>query len=84
MSLVVSSIAFRDFRSYRSLDLDGIGPLTVFVGPNAAGKTNIVEGIQLLTALSSFRHATAEQLVRNGPRLRGWWPMWATGRVPWR
>ena len=72
MSLVVSSIAFRDFRSYRSLDLDGIGPLTVFVGPNAAGKTNIVEGIQLLTALSSFRHATAEQLVRNGPRLRGW------------
>lgn len=66
MSLVVSSIAFRDFRSYRSLDLDGIGPLTVFVGPNAAGKTNIVEGIQLLTALSSFRHATAEQLVRNG------------------
>lgn len=46
--------------------LDGIGPLTIFVGPNAVGKTNIVEGIQLLTALASFRHATGEQLIRRG------------------
>lgn len=46
--------------------LDDIGPLTIFVGPNAVGKTNIVEGIQLLTALTSFRHATGEQLIRRG------------------
>lgn len=40
--------------------------LTVFVGPNAIGKTNIVEGIQLLTALSSFRNPTVDQLIRKG------------------
>lgn len=66
MSLTVRRIAFDDFRNYRSFELDGLGPLTILVGPNAVGKTNVVEGIQLLTALSSFRHPTAEQLVRVG------------------
>lgn len=66
MTLTIQSIAFRDFRSYSRLCLDGLGPLTVFVGPNAVGKTNIVEGIQLLTALTSFRHPTIEQMVRHG------------------
>ena len=63
MDLSISHISFRNFRSYAAFNLDGIGPLTIFVGPNAAGKTNIVEGIQLLTAQSSFRNPTVEQLV---------------------
>lgn len=66
MSLVVNRISFSDFRNYSSLALDGLGPLTIFCGRNAVGKTNIVEGIQLLTALASFRHPTVEQLVRTG------------------
>lgn len=66
MDLSITHIAFRNFRSYESFDLDGIGPLTVFVGPNAVGKTNIVEGVQLLTAQTSFRHPTVDQLVRTG------------------
>ena len=67
----VRNISFDDFRSYESLRLEDIGALTVLVGPNAVGKTNIVEGVQLLTSLSSFRHATIEQLVRAGaPRAR--------------
>ena len=66
MTLSIQSIAFHDFRSYDQLRLDSLGPLTVFVGPNAVGKTNIVEGIQLLTALASFRHPTIEQMVRHG------------------
>ena len=66
MTLSIQSIGFRDFRSYGQLCLGELGPLTVFVGPNAVGKTNIIEGIQLLTALTSFRHPTIEQMVRNG------------------
>lgn len=66
MTLSIQTIGFHDFRSYGRLRLEGLGPLTVFVGPNAVGKTNIVEGIQLLTALSSFRHPTIEQMVRHG------------------
>lgn len=66
MTLRITDITFRDFRSYPSLELADIGHLTILVGPNAIGKTNIVEGIQLLTALTSFRHATIDQLLRHG------------------
>lgn len=66
MTLRVEHISFFNFRSYETFDLGDIGPLTVLVGPNAVGKTNVVEGLQLLTALTSFRGATAEQLVRRG------------------
>ena len=75
MGLALTKLEFSDFRNYRHLRLDGLGPLTVFVGPNAAGKTNIVEGIQLLTAQSSFRNPTVSQMVREGApcaRLDAW------------
>ncbi len=36
------------------------------MGPNASGKTNAVEALQLLTALSSFRNAKSAELVRKG------------------
>lgn len=66
MDLSIAHIAFANFRSYESFDLDGIGALTILVGPNAVGKTNVVEGIQLLTSQSSFRHPSVEELVRAG------------------
>lgn len=66
MGLCVKHISYRDFRNYEHLELGGIGSLTIFVGPNAVGKTNIVEGIQLLTAQTSFKHPTAMQLIRDG------------------
>ena len=66
MALRIEGIEFRDFRSYGQLRLEGLGPLTVLVGPNAVGKTNIVEGIQLLTALVSFRRPTIDQMIRRG------------------
>ncbi len=66
MSLYISDLTFRNFRSYETFHLEDIGKLSIFVGSNAIGKTNIVEGIQLMTALTSFRHATIEQLIRRG------------------
>lgn len=75
MGLTVRRLKFVDFRNYRELDLDGLGKLTVFVGPNAVGKTNIIEGIQLLTAQTSFRKPMYAQMVRQGAtfaRLDAW------------
>lgn len=66
MGLSIKGIAFKNFRSYDSFELDGLGSLTVLVGPNAVGKTNVVEGIQLLTAQSSFRNPTLDQIVKHG------------------
>lgn len=56
-----------DFRSYASAELvpapDG---LTVVVGPNGQGKTNLLEAIAWLATLTSFRGAPNEALVRVG------------------
>lgn len=66
--LRITDIALRNFRSYDEMSLHGLGELTVFLGPNASGKTNAVEAVQLLTALVSFRNATAAELIRRGEK----------------
>ena len=66
MDLKIGKISFSDFRNYERYVLEGVGPLTIFVGPNGVGKTNILEGINLLTAGETFRHAQISQLVREG------------------
>lgn len=66
MGLMIQRLKFVDFRNYPHLDLQDLGRLTVFVGPNATGKTNIIEGIQLLTAQTSFRKPSVIQLIRKG------------------
>ncbi|MCL1797214.1 MAG: DNA replication/repair protein RecF [Eggerthellaceae bacterium] len=63
MSLFIQSIRFSGFRNYSQFELSHLENLTIFLGPNAVGKTNIVEAIQLLTSLTSLRNATADQLI---------------------
>ena len=66
MDLRLTSVKLRHFRNYEEFSLESIGLLTIFVGQNAVGKTNLLEALQLCTALSSFRHPTSEQMMRNG------------------
>lgn len=66
MTLRIESLSLRNFRNYGDVAIDDLGDITVLVGENAVGKTNLVEGIQLLTALASFRHGTTDQLIRHG------------------
>lgn len=66
MALHINSFTLRNFRNYSSATLSPLGDITVLVGRNAVGKTNLIEGIQLLTALTSFRHSPIDQLVLQG------------------
>lgn len=66
MALAIENIRCCDFRSYDRFELSEIGSLTLIVGPNAVGKTNLLEGIQLVTACSSFRNPSPAHLVRAG------------------
>ena len=66
MGLLVTDVLLRDFRSFERLELTLAPGTTVLVGPNAAGKTNTVEAVQLLTSGASFRRPTPPQLVREG------------------
>lgn len=66
MPLRVTRLRLRDFRSYERFEMDPGETITIVVGPNAVGKTNIVEAIQLLTAGSSFRNPSWGDCVRWG------------------
>jgi DNA replication and repair protein RecF len=66
MSFVVEKVSYRSFRNMDAFELEPHAHLTVLVGPNAAGKTNCVEGLQLLTAGRTFRKAAPAELVRRG------------------
>ena len=46
--------------------LEQLGNLTIFVGKNAVGKTTVLEAIQLISALKSFRATQSSHLVKKG------------------
>ncbi len=55
-----------DFRNYRTLEY-GPGPrLNVLIGPNAQGKTNLLEALGMLVAGRSFRTPRAAEIPRWG------------------
>lgn len=62
----IADLEFTNFRNYEHFELSEIGDLVVLYGPNAVGKTNVLEGIHLVTAATSFRNAQIGQLVRQG------------------
>jgi DNA replication and repair protein RecF len=55
-----------DFRSYQRAELELAAGLTVLLGDNGEGKTNLLEAIAWLATLSSFRGAPNDALIRQG------------------
>ena len=62
----LTALDLTDFRSYRRLDLPVHPGITVMVGKNGQGKTNIVEAIWYLATLSSHRVPHDAALVHRG------------------
>src|SRR6185369_9019531 len=63
------SISIQGLRSYASLDARFGGGPQLIVGPNAAGKTTLLEAIVLLAWGRSHRTSTDGELVRWGQEL---------------
>ncbi len=55
-----------DFRNYAALDFAPAPGLNVFVGPNAQGKSNLLEAIAMLATGKSFRAHRESELIRSG------------------
>ncbi len=62
----LSHLSLKNFRSYSELDLPLSKGITVFLGRNGEGKTNIVEAVMYMAFLSSHRTAGDQPLVKLG------------------
>jgi DNA replication and repair protein RecF len=62
----LASLALADFRNYAALELEPRPGLNLFIGPNAQGKSNLLEAVALLGIGKSFRGARDAEMIRNG------------------
>ena len=70
---MLTTFTCRDFKSFRGEAALPLGPLTVLIGANAAGKSNVIEALRLLSwlaqgqKLSSIQYAvnSADRVVRG-------------------
>jgi DNA replication and repair protein RecF len=64
----LARLRLRDFRNYARMDAVFSPGFHLLLGPNAQGKTNLLEAIYLLATLRSFRGVGSAYLVRQGQR----------------
>lgn len=51
---VLKRIHFKGYKSLHDVEMS-LGPLTVLIGPNASGKSNFLDGLQLLSKLATSK-----------------------------
>ena len=64
--MYASRLAVTDFRSYDEVDIAFDRGISLLVGPNGQGKTNLAEALGYVATLGSHRVATDAPLVRAG------------------
>ena len=62
--MLVETLQLRQFRNYESLDFKFPAGITVFVGQNAQGKTNILEAVYYASLAKSHRTSKDAELIR--------------------
>ena len=62
----VKSLSLKNFRNYEQATIMPDSGVTIFVGPNAQGKTNVLEALHLCCLGRSHRTARDEELIRWG------------------
>lgn len=60
----LTHLGLQHFRSYTSQFWEFVQPTTLIVGPNAVGKTSILEAIALLATSQSFRASKIAEVVK--------------------
>ena len=64
--MLITNLNLTNYRSYSNLDLNLNSGISIFVGKNGEGKTNIAESILYLTFLNSHRSSGNTPLVKLG------------------
>jgi predicted ATPase len=73
--MFLSSIRLKDFLSFKDASLE-LRPMNVLIGPNASGKSNLIEAIAWLQAAPR----DLLSIVQRGGGIRSW--LWMGGAVP--
>lgn len=66
MDFTVHNISLENFRNHEITTVELDASLTVLVGPNAAGKTNVIEALQIMMVGDSFRRPKWAEVVTTG------------------
>ncbi|MEG1583456.1 MAG: DNA replication/repair protein RecF [Anaerovorax sp.] len=65
--MYLKKIRLKNFRNYRELELDFHKKINIITGNNAQGKTNLLEGIYMLSLGKSFRtNKDSEMIIFDG------------------
>lgn len=62
---MISKIHLSNFRSFENKVAEFAPGITVIVGPNAVGKTNLLESVYLLSTGKSFKAAVGEEMIKE-------------------
>lgn len=64
--MVLKSLKLENFRNYSQKGFEFEGEVTVVVGKNGTGKTNLLEAIELLSSGESWRADKVDEMVKIG------------------
>ena len=64
--MYIREIELKDFRNYRDLKVSFSKNINIFLGNNAQGKTNLLEGIYLNAMARSFKTSRDKEMIRFG------------------
>ena len=63
--MIITALNLHNFRNHTSKDLDFKPGINIIHGPNASGKTNVVEAIYYLSLARSFKGVEDEDLIKH-------------------
>ncbi|HUV42481.1 MAG TPA: DNA replication and repair protein RecF [Patescibacteria group bacterium] len=72
--MILKSLQLQNFRSYKDQTFEFSDGVSLVVGPNTSGKTNLLEAVYLLTSGKSFRAQIEEEMIsykRELARVKG-------------
>lgn len=62
--MIIESLKLKDYRNIQNIDVNFDDSINIIYGLNGQGKTNLVESIDFLSSLKSFRGDQTESLIK--------------------
>jgi DNA replication and repair protein RecF len=69
--VILKTLSLKNFRNYQSAEFTFSPQTTLVVGPNAVGKTNLLEAVYFLATGKSFRAGYDRETIKNGEAFAG-------------